>query len=142
MPALEVENIGWNPCGTSEQLLADGSNFTEAKPFAWLATIEPVVPVVRSFTWTVNPAAVSNMCMLSLSPLRMKKSFEGDRLNRAGFRAFAGDVDWPLLVRNAKLAGSRPAEFRQAALFATPVFEFSDNESMLSAAHHRVGSQP
>src|ERR1700751_2038575 len=76
---LDVENMGWNACGTRLQVVARGANLTEANPFASLATISPCGCCVRSWTITVNPAAVSNMCNFSRSPLFMKKSLLGTR---------------------------------------------------------------
>src|SRR5438067_214276 len=106
-----------------------------------LATILPLVPVVRSLTTTLKPLPVSNRRTLSRSPLRMKKSFFADGLNLAPLSGLAGAVATPFGVRNAKFTGSSPALFRHALLLGTLVFMFSDSESMLSAAHHRVPSQ-
>src|SRR5215469_10552072 len=53
-----------------------------------------------------------------------------------GCSAFAGAVDFPFLVRNAKFTGSGPAVLRHAVLLNWPVFWLSENVSMVSAAHH------
>src|SRR5215468_6244351 len=54
----------------------------------------------------------------------------------SGCSAFAGAVDFPFLVRNAKFTGSGPAVLRHAVLLNWPVFWLSENVSMVSAAHH------
>jgi hypothetical protein len=47
----------------------------------------------------------------------------------------------PLLVMNAKFAGSTPTEFRHAALLSTPVFWFLLKLKIAIAAHHFMASQ-
>src|SRR5215471_13762249 len=53
----------------------------------------------------------------------------------------AGPVELPLVVMKAKLTYSRPAAARQAGLLSWPAIGSLDRLSMLSAAHHLVGSQ-
>src|SRR5581483_5859107 len=59
---VDVENSGWNVYGASLQVFEFGWKSTCLNPLAALAVIEPVWPVVRSFTTTLNPSGVSNMC--------------------------------------------------------------------------------
>src|ERR1700719_3523683 len=50
--SLEVLYIGWKADGRLVQVVAVGSNLICAKPFATLAVIEPVSPVVKSLMMT------------------------------------------------------------------------------------------
>jgi len=115
------------------------------KPFAELAVIEPIWPVVRSLIWTVNPLKVSNIPTSKRSPEFMKRSVLGFGVAVAGFVAnatgFAGACELPFFVMNAKLTGSIPTVSRHGSLFTAPVLRSSDRLSMFSAAHQRVESQ-
>src|SRR6266496_2412840 len=53
----DVEYIGWNAYGASVHVLASGWNSGCANPFATLAVIDPVWPVVSSWTAVTRPAA-------------------------------------------------------------------------------------
>ena len=68
MCSLEVAYIGRNVYGDWMHVVEVGSKRIWAKPFAALAVIEPVWPVVRSWTITVRPAAPSWMSIVSWSP--------------------------------------------------------------------------
>src|SRR5690348_16075467 len=92
-----------------------------------------------------RPCAVSCMVTTSLSPEFMNRSADG-----LGVRVLM--VDWtglggefgcgtPLFVMKAKLTYSRPVIAAQVEFNTCPVTAFSERLSMLSAAHHLVGSQ-
>src|SRR5690242_12387904 len=92
---------------------------------------------------TVNPSAVSCMSTDNLSP-EPKNNVSGPGVKVAAVwrSGSAGPWDLPSRVMNAKLTYSWPAALRHALLLATPVFEFDEKLSMLSAAHHCVCVQP
>src|SRR5262245_22972008 len=66
---VDVLNIGWNAYGCMVQVLAPGWKSPSAKPFAMLAVIEPVSPVVTSWMSTWKPAGVSCILTVNWSPL-------------------------------------------------------------------------
>src|SRR5262245_58629602 len=92
---------------------------------------------------TLNPAAVSRMSSTIVSPEFMNRSVAGLGVKVAVVEStgLAGACATPLVVMNAKLTGSMPATFRQAALLTWPVTKSWVRLSMLSAAHHLVASQ-
>src|SRR5205814_441717 len=144
--SLEVAYIGWNEYGSSVHWLAPGSNLICAKPFPWLAVMEPDSPVVRSWMTTLNPSVVSSISTVSLSPELMKRSVAGLGVNAAngGENTSSGageECGTPLFVMKAKLSGSKPTRFRQSSLFGAPVFWSRLRLKMFSAAHHFVASQ-
>src|SRR6266496_3293727 len=115
----DVAYIGWNAYCSSEQVDACGWKSGCANPFPTLAVIEPVSPVVRSFTVVTSPSGESWIEIESSSPAFMNTTFEGSGVNVAAVK-WSGSgraCGTPVLVRNAKFAHSSPAEFRQAALF-------------------------
>src|SRR5215471_13196054 len=138
----EVLNSGWKASGVTVHVVALGSNTTLPNPLAVLAVIEPVVPVLWSVTVATWPPGASARCTVRLSPGFIRKSLLRFGMKCSGCSAFAGAVDCPFLVMNAKFTGSGPAVLRHAVLLNWPVFWFSENVSMVSAAHHRVASHP
>src|SRR6266704_3445891 len=91
---------------------------------------------------TPRPSGVSNRCTVRLSPGFISRLALLFGMKCCGAPGFAGAVDLPFLVTNAKFTGSGPAVFRHAVLFSAPVFSLSANVSMLIAAHHCLAVQP
>ena len=139
---VEVLNSGWKVYGVTVHLLALGSNTTLPNPLALLAVIEPLVCVVWSLITTRIPLAVSNSRTVRLSPAFIRKSRFGSGVKCSGCAGLARAVATPFLVTNAKFTGSGPTLFRHAVLLNCPVFTFSENVSMFSAAHHWLAVQP
>src|SRR5260370_13170847 len=117
---------------------------TWQKSLATLAVIAPDWPLVRSLITTWKPADVSCKSTVSVSPDCIIRSALGSgvKVARVESTGLAGACATPLRVMNAKLTGSMPTELRQAALLSTPVFWLRLNQSIVSAAHHLLGSQP
>ena len=117
-----------------------GSYSTWRNPFATLAVIEPVSPVVTSWITTWKPAGVSCMSRTIVSPGPMKRSFDGSTVDAANgeVKSVSGSGDacgTPLFVMNAKLTGSIPALFRHCEFWVVLSTCDSERLSMLSAAH-------
>src|SRR5205807_3924585 len=91
---------------------------------------------------TFTPFEVSVNATARLSPELMKRSFVGSGVYvvSVAFFGFAGACEAPLRVTNAKFTYSSPTCDRHVELFAAPVTGFKERLSMLSAAHHLVGS--
>jgi hypothetical protein len=106
------------------QVAAFGSKLTCANPLSTLAVIDPDSPLVRSSIWVTSPSGESWIEMASSSPESMNRSVSGSGSNEAPVRSSGagGESGSPLLVMNAKFAGSIPTEFRQAALLSMPRF--------------------
>ena len=68
MFSFDVEYIGWKAYGSSAQVEAAGWNSGCANPFATLAVIEPVWPVVVSVTVVTSPSAESWIETTTSSP--------------------------------------------------------------------------
>ena len=85
------------------------------------------------------PFEVSNRCTVRLSPEFISRFAALFGMKCCGAPGFAGAVDLPFLVTNAKFTGSGPTVFRHAVLLRAPVFALSANVSMFIAAHHCVG---
>src|SRR4029079_15637586 len=141
--SLEVEYIGWKAYGVCVHVDAVGSKLTWAKPLATLAVIEPVSPLVTSSMATTRPAAESWIDRLTWSPLSMNRSVAGFGVNvaRVWSSGPAGACGAPLIVMNAKFAGSMPTVFRQSVLLLTPAFWSLLKLKIATAAHHLVASQ-
>src|SRR5450759_434851 len=92
-----------------------------------------------------RPPAVSCIVTASLSPEFMNKSAFGlgVKVVRVELTGFGGEFGCgtPLFVMKAKFTYSSPAIPWQVAFCNWPVTGFSERLSMLSAAHHFVGSQ-
>src|SRR4029453_9645753 len=125
------------------QVAEAGSYRICAKPLAALAVIDPVLPVVRSWTITVRPADPSWISRASLSPEFMNRSVAGSGGKDAVVKSSGpgGACGVPLFVMKAKFAGSRPTVFRQSALFTAPEFWFWLRLKIAIAAHHLLASQ-
>src|SRR6476659_2375611 len=84
-------------------------------PFALIATIVPVSPVVRSLIWARRPAAVSLRLTWSLSPCVIKSvSLLPAKLPDLIVSGPGGPIGVPLVLRKAKLAGSMQLSFSRA----------------------------
>src|SRR5207249_1558481 len=94
-------------------------------------------------TVTVNPAAPSWMSTVSRSPDPMNRSVAalGVNVPSVWLSGPGGACGTPLVVMNAKFAGSRLTLFRQSALFTVPVLRSWFRLKIAIAAHHFVGSQ-
>jgi hypothetical protein len=114
-----------------------------ANPFATLAVIDPDWPVVWSRISVTSPAAESWTEISSESPAPIKRSRAAFGVNDASvwLSGAGGACGVPLLVMNAKFAGSTLTVFRQAALLFTPVFWLRLKLKIAIAAHHCVASQ-
>src|SRR3984885_10889939 len=112
------------------------------KPFALLAVIDPVCPLVSSLMIVCRPAGVSCTVKARLSPGFMNRSRLESGVNVAVVESigFAGPVDLPLSVRNAKLMVSIPTRAAHVAFCVVPATGSSSRLSMFNAAHHFVGS--
>ena len=108
-----------------------------------LAVIDPDCPFVRSLRIAVSPACVSWMSTVTVSPGCIISTFDAVGVNVALVcpSGSGGPTGLPLLVMNAKLAGSMPTVSRQSSLFETPLFWFRFSWNMATAAHHFCGSQ-
>src|SRR5258708_1944399 len=140
----EVEYIGWKLYGMLVQLVPVGSYWTWPNPLAALAVMDPVCPLVRSWMTASSPFGVSWRDTLRLSPDFMNRSLARFGVNVAVVEStgFAGAVERPFLVMNAKLTYSRPVLAAQVAFWVVPLTGSSERLNMFSAAHHLVGSQP
>src|SRR5690349_18621782 len=120
-----------------------GANFTMPNPFAALAVMNPDVPAVRSWIVMRRPCGVSAIVTDSLSPEAMKRSFAGFGMNVDAFEltGFGGPCGTPFLVMNAKFTYSTPTRAWHSRFSCFPLIGSCDRLSMLSAAHHFVGSQ-
>ena len=100
--AFEVLNIGWIGVGDDVHVDAFGWKSACPKPFATLAVIEPLAPVVRSWMTTWKPAGVSCMSTTSWSPLLYSSVSDGHNglLAESGVGP-AGATGWPLFVTTA-----------------------------------------
>jgi hypothetical protein len=78
-----VAYIGRNVYGASWQVADAGSYRMWANPFAALAVMDPVCPVVRSWTIVVRPAAPSWMSIVMSSPGFMNRSVVSSGVNEA-----------------------------------------------------------
>src|SRR4029077_10591823 len=126
------------------QLVPVGSYWMCANPLALLAVIDPVCPVELSLMIVWSPLTVSWMMTARLSPEFMKMSRVGSGVNVPAVVAssgFAGPVDLPFSVRNAKLMVSMPTLAAHAEFCVVPATGSSSRLSMFNAAHHLVGSQ-
>src|SRR5690348_5012278 len=118
-------------------------NGTWPKPLAALVVIEPVWCVVLSLMTICRPCAVSCKVTTSLSPEFMNRSADGLgvkvlTVESSGFGGEPG-CGWPLFVMKAKFTYSTPVSPEHAPNVGP--MGFSERLSMLSAAHHLVGSQ-
>src|SRR5215831_12497480 len=138
----DVLYIGWKLYGIGWHVVPLGSHFTMANPLDLLAVIDPLWPVLRSLIVTFSPFGVSPKFTFRWSPWFMNRSWgPGVNVPSVDCRGFAGPVDLPFLVTNAKLRYSTPAFCWQTGLFRLLDTGSSERLSMFSAAHHRVGSQ-
>ena len=140
MCSLEVAYIGWYAYGAEWQLEC-GSYSTCRKPFARLAVIEPVSPVVRSCRTTWKPADVSCMSSTIVSPGFMKRSVlrSGVVAANGGAKSVSGSGEacgTPLLVMKAKLTGSLPTFCRHCWFWVVLSTCETLRLSIVSAAHH------
>src|SRR5947209_20538171 len=89
-----------------------GANSTWPNPLAALDVIEPVSPVVSSFSTICRPCAVSWSVTKIESPELMNRSAcgLGVKVVMVELTGFGGEFGcgWPLFVINAKLTYSRP----------------------------------
>jgi len=110
---LAVLYSAWNVCGKPLQVLKP----VLAKPLAALATMKPLLCVVRSVTLVVNPAAGSLICTFSTSPgLYVSVSAFGVTVRMFDFCGLGGPAGTPLRCRNAKFTGSGQLGFRLTKL--------------------------
>src|SRR5438132_944737 len=118
-------------------------NGTWPKPLAALDVIEPVWCVVLSSMTICRPCAVSCKVTTSLSPEFMNRSADGlgVKVLMVESSGFGGELGcgWPLFVMKAKFTGSIPTSPMHAP--GVLVTGSSERLSILSAAHHLVGSQ-
>ena len=78
-----VEYIGWNEYGTGLHVAAARVRTARARTRSLaLASAAPTLPEVRSLTWSLNPAGVSFILIVSLSPLFMNRLFDVRRAGR------------------------------------------------------------
>src|SRR5438552_2187155 len=100
----DVLYMGWKLYGMFLQDVPLGSNLTCPNPFALLAVMDPVPPVVRSCRVTFRPFGVSVNDVRTRSPEFMNRSLElGVNVARVEFSGLAGACDLPFLVMKAKL---------------------------------------
>jgi hypothetical protein len=109
------EYMGWNAYGAPRHVKFTGSHKMWRNPFARLATILPVCPVVRSLIALRSPAAVSRIVTVRWSPGFMScTSPVGAKVAPVAVSGPGGPVGLPLRVRKAKFAGSMQFGFATA----------------------------
>src|SRR5258708_24652030 len=110
--------------------------FVFMKPLAALATMNPEWPVLRSLIRVRKPAAVSLIVTWSTSPpFIFRVCAFGKNVLTSVRCGLGGPAGTPFICRNAKLTGSM-----QLLLHVTKP-NVHDRLSIVSAAHHFVGSQ-
>src|SRR5690242_3679101 len=108
------------------------------KPFLAEASMNPVLPVLRSRTCVSSAPALllSKMWMASLSPGFISRvRWFGVNVLRLAFCGLGGPVGTPLVWMNARLTGSTQL------LLHTAKLAWHSSESMVSAAHQCELSQ-
>src|SRR5690242_17066970 len=127
------------------QLVPVGASCTWPNPLAALVVIEPVWCVVLSLMTICRPCAVSCRVTISLSPEFINRSADGlgVKVARVELTGLGGAPTGgtPLNVMKAKLTYSTPVTAAQVGFSWVPATGSCERLSMLSAAHHFVGSQ-
>src|SRR6266567_5099167 len=129
---LAVSYSAWKVCAKPRQFLKS----VFLKPLAALATMKPLLCVVRSVTLVVNPACGSVIATLITSPgFSFSVWALGVWVLTLVSCGLGGPVGLPLVCRKAKLTGSWQFGFSPTKL------NFDDTLSMFRAAHHWVALQ-